>query len=529
MAVTATGTGVRNSADSTTGWSAGSLNTEGQVEGTGYIGAKTGSGITRYNHLGTPTLDFTPSTGAEAGEHVVIWWNVLTPANIDTDANGGVRAYVGNDAGTNFEEQTITTVGYSGGWQAAAFNPQINSNAGDFSGGTYDDSVADAFGITYNMTAGIMGNFTNAGVDQITIGFGVQVTGTTQSFSDILTAESTNVWGWVIEFEGVLYPQGKIEIGDGTTTTTFSDTDQTVVFRNQPVASDFYEILVDTDATCTFGSLSSGVTSGGCFFNSAGTAQYSLNVVEGGTVEAVLNAYASTFTNFRIASLNPSTTCQDTTFSAGGQIALNGATLTGCNVLSSTVGADTGALLLDDDVEFANSGSPLVQDCFFGDNAANANSGAIEISDIGTYNFNNITFSGNSFDVINSSGGLVTINVSGGDVPTVRNLTTSTTDVVADLTITVTNMKDNTEVRVFETSTLDNTPPYGTPTEIAGIENATAGTTDARTFAFTISSGTGITIRTFNQNWLADDVAITPTSDQEVQIAQRVDRVFSNP
>jgi hypothetical protein len=90
-------------------------------------------------------------------------------------------------------------------------------------------------------------------------------------------------------------------------------------------------------------------------------------------------------------------------------------------------------------------------------------------------------------------------------------------------------MKDNTEVRVYETSTLDNTPPYSAPTQIAGIESATAGSTDARTFAFSLQAGTGITIRTFNINWIADDIAITPNISQEVQIAQRSDRVFSNP
>tara|TARA_R110000751_G_scaffold125443_3_gene227096 strand:+ start:1777 stop:3375 length:1599 start_codon:yes stop_codon:yes gene_type:complete len=422
MAVAATGVGVRNDADSATGWSNGSLQTEGQVQGSGYIGVKTGSGITRRNHLGTPTLDFTPGTGAQEGEHVVVWYNVLTVSNLDTDINGGIRAYVGNDAGTNFEELTISTVGYSGGWTAAAFNPQINAGGGDFSGGTYDDSAADAFGVTYNNTAGIMGNFVNTGNDQMTIGFGVEVTGVSQSFADIVTAEATNVWGWVQEFEGGIFPQGKIEIGDGSTTTVFSDTSTAITYKDQPVSATFYEFLVDTDATCTLGAISGGVTSGGCTFTSAGASLYALTVTEGGAVEAILNAYATTFGSFRVASLNPSTTMQDSTFSSGGQVTLNGATLTNCDILSSTVGADTGALLVDNVTEWQGGGTPVVSGCFFGDNAANANSGAIEITAVGTYDFNSLTFSGNSFDVINSSGGLVTINVTGGGSPTTRDV-----------------------------------------------------------------------------------------------------------
>ena len=144
---------VQNAADNATGWSAGGVDTDSNIQGTGCIGAKTGSGITRYNHLGT-ARDFT--TGTFLGRHAVIWFNVLTFASLDTLANGGVRAYVGNDAGTNFEEFSITGLGdgYFGGWVAAIVDPNVAAGAGDFSGGTYDNTAVDAFGITYNMTAG---------------------------------------------------------------------------------------------------------------------------------------------------------------------------------------------------------------------------------------------------------------------------------------------------------------------------------------------------------------------------------------
>jgi len=153
------------------------------------------------------------------------------------------------------------------------------------------------------------------------------------------------------------------------------------------------------------------------------------------------------------------------------------------------------------------------------------------------------TFLGNNFSgynattgstdaaIYNNSGQSVTINVTGGNLvdTSYRNGTSATTTINNNVAITVTNMKDNTEVRVFQTSTIDTTPPYTAPTELAGIENATAGTEDARTFTFSVPSGTGITIRTFNENWIADDIVLTPTSSQDVQVAQRRDRVFSNP
>ena len=143
---------------------------------------------------------------------------------------------------------------------------------------------------------------------------------------------------------------------------------------------------------------------------------------------------------------------------------------------------------------------------------------------------------------MNSSGGSVTISVVGGGTPSVRNVNTgSTTTVENNINITVTNLKDATEVRIYDTTTLDDTPPYTAPTELAGVEDLTGGvgtdfntgsaggSTDANTYTFSIASGTAITIRTFNENWIADEISITPTSTQDVQIAQRQDRVFSNP
>ncbi len=429
---------IQNDADSATGWSAGGLDTDSEVQGTGCVGAKTGTGVTRYNHSGT-ARDFSGGGGQE-GDHVVVWYNFLTPS-LDTFANGGIRGFCGNDTATNYKEFTFEgNETYSGGWKAGVFDPTATA---DFSGGTLTLSAVDFYGITYDATAGIMGNFNNGLVDQINIGTGLRCTagdgGDTDNDFDffVLQDEGTknNKYGWIAEVDGVKFVQGKLYFGDGTTSTEFTDTNQTVVFKDQNVAADFYELLIDTDSTVTFGEINSGVTGNGCIFDSAGTAQYTLTVTDGGTVEAILNAYATQFRSFRQADLNGSTTMQDCTFSGGGQITQNGATITNSVVTASTVGADTGAMEVASDTDWNTN----VTDVFFSNNAANANSGAIEITATGTYTFDNITFSGNSFDVINSSGGLVTINVTGGgDTPTVRNLTTSTTTVNNAVTVRVT-------------------------------------------------------------------------------------------
>lgn len=76
--------------------------------------------------------------------------------------------------------------------------------------------------------------------------------------------------------------------------------------------------------------------------------------------------------------------------------------------------------------------------------------------------------------------GTITVNLSGGTQPTYKSAGATIT-FVNSKTITFDKLRDNSEVRVYLT---------GTSTEIAGIENATAGTADNRNFAWSTNAGT---------------------------------------
>jgi hypothetical protein len=504
-----------NSGDSDTNWSGGTLDTDSEIQGTGCIGEKVSNSTVVYSYAGT-SRDFIG--GANDGDHIYTWMNCLTP-NLDTIANGGIRIRIGNSASVYREfyvggDGTLSDDPYAGGWKCFVVDPTIAADSSRiFDTGTPNMNICDTFGGVIKTVAMISGNFNNGLVDAIRIGSGLRViNGTTPdpaaTFADfVLNDEGTknNKYGVIRNVGGVNLLQGKLFFGDGTTTTVFTDTDAVCVWENGNVASDFYEMYINTDSTVTFGAISAGVTSGGCFFDSEDTgAAYAITVVEGGTVEAVLNAYASTFNEFRLASFNPSTTIQDCTFSNGGQITLNGATMDGCSILSSTVGADTGALLLDNQSEFGG-GTPVVTNTFFGNNAANANSGAIQISATGAYTFDNLTFSGNSHDVINSSGGLVTITVSGGDIPTVRNLTTSSTTVINSKLLTVTNIEADTELRIYTYVDLGSPLSY---TELVGAENI-AGSPESSTFStISFNSSTQKYEATYNYDASGGDIDV---------------------
>lgn len=162
---------------------------------------------------------------------------------------------------------------------------------------------------------------------------------------------------------------------------------------------------------------------------------------------------------------------------------------------------------------------------------ANSNDGghAIELTATGTYTFEGNSFNGYGADdslnaaIYNNSGGSVTINVvSGGDAPTVRNGTGASTTVNNNVSVTLSGLKENTEIRVYAA---------GTTTELAGIEDAIDGTIDNRSFSFALAAATDIDIVIVSIGWQyqrIEDFTI-PANDATIPISQVLDRNYLNP
>ena len=446
-----------SNADATVGWNAGNQDTDSQIEGTACVGAKTGSGITRYFFTNGTTLNFGTGGGAE-GRACYVWYNFLTAGFLDNAVNGGVRGFTGSNGATDFEEFTapqITNGTYFGGWANVVIWPGVADNAGDFNGGTYDNTSVESFGITYNSTANIMGNFNNGLVDHITIAEGLQTTGTGQTFADFVTAENTNIYGIFLTQNGIFFPQGKIRFGDGSTTTVFTSSGETVVFTEQPAGliAGFYEVVFETASTSTFGNLSSGVTSGGTSFGCASALQPFVWNVNG---TATVNFYASILDCASAVNLNSTSIFQGSTVSNSGQIDVGGGTITDCVITSSTTGITSGALAIDSPAEMLNVTN----------NTFTNNTNAIEITAAGTYDFDALIFSGNTNVVYFSpTSGDLEINLVNGTsaisdtigVDVIFNAanTAGTLTVNNNIQVTITGILGNTEVSV-----LQNPSPY---------------------------------------------------------------------
>ena len=124
--------------------------------------------------------------------------------------------------------------------------------------------------------------------------------------------------------------------------------------------------------------------------------------------------------------------------------------------------------------------------------------------------------------IFNDSGKTITINVSGGDTPSVRNGAGATTVVVSTVTVTFTGMKDNTEVRVYKQSD---------GSEVAGIENATDGTADNRSFAWSASPSLVVNyvIHSVAYETIRVNGFTVPAASGSLPIQQRIDRNYTNP
>lgn len=153
---------------------------------------------------------------------------------------------------------------------------------------------------------------------------------------------------------------------------------------------------------------------------------------------------------------------------------------------------------------------------------------AIEIDTDTSYTFTNITFTGYGVDTaddaaldVTASSGTVTITVVGGNSPTFKTAGAAVV-IINDINITISNLRDDTEVRVMTA---------GTDTELAGIEDATDGSADARTFTFALAQSTVIDIFIVNKTYENIEIyAYTiPSTDQILLQQQRFDRNYLNP
>lgn len=458
--------------------------------------------------------------------------SLATTGNIlEVRVGSGTGAYYSYTVGS-------PTVAYpaKGGWAILAIDPNIAAHR-DATVGSPNIAACSYFAAFATCSTSKVENLV---FDAIDVGYGLYLTGgdggdTDGVFADFVTDDegslSTGRFGYVTTQSGVLFVYGQLVIGatsaSGTFTaaaTGFTDSAAAVVWPEHKAAAGF------SGAVLHLGNASTLINLTRCTLSSRGTVagedtRAVLTVV--GTSGA-LSVVGGSVSNFASLTLTSGATLDGVVISLCGQIAAAGANLSNSSVQNSTapsallwnIATDTNGLL--NAMSFASAGTGH----------------AIEL---GASTPSAISFSGHDYSgyavvdgttgnevLYNNSGTAITISiVGGGEVPTVRNGAGASTVIVQATNVTLTGLRDNTEVRVY-----DQTTPV--PNELAGIENATAGTTDDRSFSFSLSSGTIVDIAVFNETFILppnnriEDFEV-PSNDTSIPISQVRDRNYLNP
>jgi len=209
----------------------------------------------------------------------------------------------------------------------------------------------------------------------------------------------------------------------------------------------------------------------------------------------------NTVVNADQVSFKSGQTASGSVFQGCNRIVTNGAAFTDNTVRGSA--ATNGALLWHD------SG---IQDCAFV-----GNNRAIEISTTGTKDFVGITFANNTFDINNTSGSAVTVNVSGGGTASGVTSTGSAVTVQSAATLTLTGVQDGSEVRIYAAGTID---------ELYGVESKSTGVDPA--YSYTSAQPVDIVVHSIAyQYWRLNNYNL-PSSDASLPVSQAPDRNYLN-
>lgn len=501
-------------------------------------------------------------------------WAGLTEVsgyNVDNQGAGtqGTHAYI-DTGGTLITDGTEADKPSNSGWILLWVDPSRTEDGS--TAGNPDITNTDFLGASWSGGNVGGGNTPNCFIDSIFIsstatqpgGYAFTGTATDTPIDDLSSTEEngqTGYQGTLFETDGVFYFYARWYIGRtseaaGTTATTFSESDRTIVFVAQrTVATDWSGWTVDLgNASTTFSLTNSnyqnsivGDAGGGVadptrrpdlqFTGTSGSATITNCAVLGLRLVEFTSAVTMTGGSLDVKDLNQ-----------------GGATINGVDI-TSRVASGT-ALGTQADFTFG-TGTGTLENCLIKQPGNNSYGHFVEFTSAGqSYDFYNLTFEGqylgvttgtitaagtNDACIHNSSGGTVTINVLDGSIPTVRNSGGSTTIINQEVTITLTNILDGTEIVVLDSR--DDVTPYDAPTVISRVENLTGGvdvgstavngtaggTTNANTFTFNANSGATLYIKAFNTGFIADTIVDSYTTSQNIQISQRADRVFSNP
>lgn len=503
-----------------------------------------------------------------------------TAGNTGTPPTSSLRDsgfMVGINDGTN----NVTVEYHLAGATEDGTNPPVEGTRGDYQGewayfsihpiifttgvtanvigvnADYDNSIVSL--IRFSLDASNSGNFRaidNTFIDAVYAHGGIQaVSTTTENFDfgdyEVYSQDETRKYGVIILSDGALIAQNKLFIGGtGSENANFNSSNEVLLFR-EGIADGFYTV------TAQEGTGTTNITIDGLFCKSNGTlsaASIDLDAITNGTVTIDNSSFID------MSSIS---------FSVG---TIDGCIFNGCDSIAAGTASfsNTSFISLPNGILKNNFTSGTFDNCTIdntnlglnatsGDmlskitNCTTSNAGFITLEGTAattttqtsnnTYEFtgstgNDVGISAGNFSIdVPATTGTVTIQVTGGNIPAVRTAG-ATINVTQTATLTISDLKDGTEIRVIRDSD---------KTEVAGVEDVTGGTgttinngdgtvtvsgsTDANVFEYVYPvSNNAVTIRLISLDFKLEAFARTLGSTNiDIVAQQREDRNFSDP
>lgn len=368
----------------------------------------------------------------------VFFWQVFLAANaVDSWANGGLRVMIGSSTG-NFKFWRSGGKDFGrypyGGWQNVVVDPLLTPDYEDGS----PTSAAQYFGSLPNIVSPVSKGNPHA-CDVLRYGRGKIIiengqTGAYGTFTNMASVNDSqyNRWGLFQEIAGGYLWKGLMSIGSVATSVNFQDANANIVVDDtRRTYKSFNRIEINN--------ANSIVSWSAVQITALGSASPGELEVVG---DCAFTLDSCTFTDMGSSVFKSNSTITDSTFRRCAEIYQHSATFNGCTFDSSTAS------------QFMVSANNItaIQNCAF---TAPTNAiHAMRIDTTGTYTLTGCTYSGfgasgtSAATIYNNSGGLVTLNLAGGDSPTIRNGTGASTDVVVAVVLTLTGLPASTEVTV---------------------------------------------------------------------------------
>ena len=305
--------------------------------------------------------DFT--TGHASGVQQTALYKVIATNKdvLNVEGSTGGILEIGSGDRTNYYRYYVIgsdTYPKAGGWLVIPINPNISGyvDATPASAPTLTAIDMYAWACTFSGSSKSQ-NVAMDAIDFIPNGKGLTLTGTAgvfQDYADFDEGTLSNSYGICTTKEGVFYSLGTLTVGSATLT-TFTDSNQVVVFPGGRFAAGFCGIAADLQNASTAVSMTN------CVFKGAGvdgtTDQRPVYATTG--TSGTDDRTGSTFNVFASITLTSACDYTDCIMISGDLVdAGSGATLAGASILTSTAAADSSALrwnvALDPDGELDN-------------------------------------------------------------------------------------------------------------------------------------------------------------------------------